>query len=122
MVRLRARRGLGSTRYHATQFVADNARCQLVAEGANPDSGSPTIYTGKFGATSRSISLLASLTGLPLDTRMISACRRAAMWLELSAQQARPRVSRRCRAARSANCSHPCGRCEGRSLSRPRDL
>jgi hypothetical protein len=27
----------------------DDARCRLLAEGANPDPGTPTIYTGKLG-------------------------------------------------------------------------
>lgn len=30
------------------QFAMDNARCRLMAEGANPDFGAPTIYTGSF--------------------------------------------------------------------------
>jgi hypothetical protein len=28
------------------EFSVDDARCQLLAEGANPDLGAPTIYTG----------------------------------------------------------------------------
>ena len=31
------------------EFAADNARCQLFAEGVTPDPGTPTIYTGKVG-------------------------------------------------------------------------
>jgi hypothetical protein len=30
------------------QFRIDNARCQLVAEGANPDAGVGTVRTGSF--------------------------------------------------------------------------
>lgn len=32
----------------SAEFSMDNARCRLVAEGANPDFGSPTIYTGSL--------------------------------------------------------------------------
>jgi hypothetical protein len=30
----------------SAEFSMDDARCQLLAEGANPDFGAPTIYTG----------------------------------------------------------------------------
>jgi hypothetical protein len=30
----------------SAEFSMDDARCQLLAEGANPDLGAPTIYTG----------------------------------------------------------------------------
>lgn len=32
----------------AAQFSMDNARCRLMAEGANPDFGSPAVHTGSF--------------------------------------------------------------------------
>src|SRR5207248_775057 len=48
-IRLRAGAGLGSSGHHAGSVRNGDARCRLLAEGANPDPGTPTIYTGKLG-------------------------------------------------------------------------